>query len=70
MKKLRILPLLLALVMLSACGSVPPTDTSSSTEGATILLSDEGITVEGAEEGAVYTAQDILSLPKNKAVIR
>ena len=59
MKKLRILALLLALTMLlTACGASPAPAPYG--DAVDIILSDEGVTVEGADESAVYTANDII----------
>ena len=59
MKKLSAFALVLALLMtFTACGASPAPDPY--TDAVTITLSDDGVTVEGAEESAVYTARDIV----------
>ena len=59
MKKLSAFALVLALLMtFTACGASPAPDPYG--DAATITLSDDGVTVEGADESAVYTANDII----------
>ena len=59
MKKLSAFVLVLALLMtFTACGASP--SPAPYGDAVDIILSDDGVTVEGADESAVYTANDII----------
>ena len=65
--------ILAALLLLTGCQSKQPTVEQAPAkqeevkpEGVTITLSEDGVNVQGDEDGAVYTANDIIYYPAGK----
>ena len=65
--------ILAALLLLTGCQSKQPTveqapakQEEEKTEGVLITLSEEGVNVQGDEDGAVYTANDIIYYPEGE----